>query len=166
MITGEIKTHKRLSCFLCVFLRLGGVILKNKDFNRQTTKERTAKLTSVIRARTNGALSDENLRDLLENVSPERQYAITVHADPDSFCQALVLTHSNEGCDHGKIAFGEVSLGNRYGHGYEQSVLHQERHKAAAAVISRGTQDRTTYEIRIFIPETTLANEGGQELYG
>ena len=140
--------------------------MKNKDFNRQSEKERTAKLMSVIRARTNGALSNDDVQNLIENVSSERQYAITIHTDSDSFKQALVLAHSNEGCDHGKVAFGDVTLGNRYGHGNEQSVIHHARNKTAAAVITRDTQARTTYEIRIFIPENALANGGRQELYG
>ena len=134
--------------------------MKNKVFGKQSERERAAKLKAVLRNRTNSALSDDELDSIIRSVSTDRQYAILVHTDTESFCQTLVLAHTNNGCDHGNIVFGDVALGNNYGPGNEQSAYHHNRHKTAAAVITRGAAERTVHEIHIFVPEVLFAREG------
>lgn len=136
--------------------------MKNKEFGKQSQREKAAKLKAVIRNRTNGALSNDELDSIIRSISADRQYAILVHTDTKSFCQALVLAHSNNGCDHGNIVFGDITFGNNYGSGNKHSAYHHNRHKTAAAVITRGATERTTHEIHIFVPKTLSQAKGDE----
>lgn len=137
--------------------------MKNKEFDQQPQRERTAKLKAVLRNRTNKALSNDDLERIIRSISPDRQYAIHVHSDSRSLCRAIMLTHSDEGCDHGKKVFGNFAFGNRYEDGHDSPAQHKEFGKAAAAVITRGVSEKTTHEIHIFVPENS---EGRRTLNG
>lgn len=137
--------------------------MKNKEFGKQPQREKTAKFKAVLRNRTNGAMSNNDLESIIRSVSPDRQYAIYVHSDSDSFCQAITLSHSDDGCDQGKKILGNFTFGNRYEYGCDSPAQYQECDRTAAAVIIRGASERTTHEIHIFVPDNI---EGRREPNG
>lgn len=126
--------------------------MKNSEFVKQPQRERIAKLKGVLRNRTNSALSHDDIESIIRFVSPDRQYAICVHSDSDSFCRVITLSHSDDGCDQGKKVLGSFTFGNRYGSGFITHAFHYKRNETAAAVITRGASERTTHEIHVFVP--------------
>lgn len=130
--------------------------MKNRSFTLKTNSERESKLRTVLRQRTGDRLTPDQLRLLALSVKPDRQYTVTLHSDPASFCEAVVLVQSDTDNDTGIVVFGQVLFGAATETGYSESRLIAPG-APACAIIERNrlarTGRETHHQIHIYIPE-------------
>lgn len=130
--------------------------MKNRSFILKTDKEREKKLIAALRRRTGDRLTPEQLRQLALSVQPGRQYAVTLHSDPESFCGAMVLVKSEEDNDTGTVVFGHALFGFATETGYSEARLFALG-APACAIIGRNrlacSGRETQHQIHIYIPE-------------
>lgn len=62
----------------------------NKAFSRLTDAERARKLNIAIRNHTDNTLSAEQIKALMQDISPDHQYIIAIHPYKRESCEALV----------------------------------------------------------------------------
>lgn len=63
----------------------------NKAFSQLTDSDRARKLDIAIRNHTDNLLSSEQVKALVQGISPNHQYIITVHPAKQDSCGALVV---------------------------------------------------------------------------
>ena len=128
----------------------------NQAFMSRSQEEQQKKLTTILRSCTNDALTYEEIRNLMLSVALNRQYAITVHTNPMSFREALVLVRSDERDDQGKIVFGQALFGITEEEDGMTGELFKESASAAAIVVRKtriAESEKSQYAIHIYIPQ-------------
>ena len=117
--------------------------MRNQAFRLLPETDRNLKFRAILNTRTNGRLSDEELRCIMLCISPEKQYCIRVHRDSDAFRQVLQLRDGYRG----KTVFGQAlaSHGNVPGELYNRS-------QSAAIILTNQTDECAGSELHIYIP--------------
>lgn len=127
--------------------------MKNTAFLLRNEAEKEAKLTAMLRQRTKDRLTPEQLRLLALRVQIGRQYNVYVHTDPGTFCQRLVLVHSNQDEDQGGIVFGQALFGLASDTDYAAGTLFAPHHAACAIIVRKRESGKAIYhEIHIYLP--------------
>ena len=65
--------------------------MRNQAFCLLTETDRNLKFRAILNTRTDGCLTDDELRSVLLCISPTKQYRICVHRDSGAFRQVLQL---------------------------------------------------------------------------
>lgn len=121
--------------------------MTNGAFLLLSEEEKHSKFKAVLKNKTQGCLTGEELREILLSVLPNRQYCIKVYWDKQDFCQSLA---SDDG-SWGRTILGQVMAGQ----GQTPGLLFCET-RAAAVLIRKQADEGETYQIHIFIPPERL----------
>ena len=114
--------------------------MKNTSFMFKTEEEKTVKLITLLRQRSRGTLSGEQLNQLALAVKTGRQYTVRIHTTPSGFCESLVLVKSDTDNDVGTVVFGQALFGAATESGYREGRLFLPS-RQACAVVSRKRAD-------------------------
>ena len=114
--------------------------MKNTSFMFKTEEEKTVKLITLLRQRSRGTLSGEQLNQLALAVKTGRQYTVRIHTTPSGFCESLVLVKSDTNNDVGTVVFGQALFGAATESGYREGRLFLPS-RQACAVVSRKRAD-------------------------
>lgn len=117
--------------------------MTNETFKLLTENEKQTKFRAVLNAKTNGCLTEGELRDILLAVSLHKQYSVIVCQDSKVFASRLTLADNWRG----RTVFGQALLGRT---DYPGQLFRMDE---AAAVMLFDTTD--TDEMRmlyIYIP--------------
>ncbi len=118
--------------------------MKNEIFCLLSEKEKNTKFKTAINYKTDGCLTEEELRSILLCISLHRQYDILVYWDKEEFRRVLRTTNGIRG----KTILGQAIVGNEKipGELFDSSQ--------AAAVMLYDTLERSSRnDICIFIPK-------------
>lgn len=118
--------------------------MTNETFKLLTEDEKQTKFRAVLNAKTNGCLTEEEMRDILLTASLNKQYSIIICQDSEVFTSRLTLADSW----NGRTVFGQALLGRADCPGQLFRV------DEAAAVMLCDTADTDgTRMLYIYIPE-------------
>lgn len=117
--------------------------MRNQAFCLLTETDRNLKFRAILNTRTDGCLTDDELRSILLCVSPTKQYRICVHRDSGAFRQVLQLRDGFRG----KTVFGQA-LAN---HGTTPGELY-DRAQSAAIILTNQADENTANELHIYLP--------------
>lgn len=124
--------------------------MKNHAFLLLENDEKERKLCTILRSRTNDALTNEHLKYIMQSMRPGCQYEVCVRTEPDIFRESLTLRH----CERGKIVFGQALFGRN--HGTEPCSGQSFSEQESAAVIITRFDGRSSEEIirtlHIYVP--------------
>lgn len=140
--------------------------MNNQGFILTPGSEKRRKLSTILRNRTNDSLTREQMHYILQSISPGIQYEIDVFTEASVFCDALVLEHSGDMYDRGKIVFGQALFGRNNGNDSSPGQLYQKQNPAAA-IITRTTGIPPESKARIILiyvpPHLYLKGTGAHE---
>lgn len=117
--------------------------MRNQAFCLLTETDRNLKFRAILNTRTDGCLTDEELRSILLCVSPAKQYRICVHRDSGAFRQVLQLRDGFRG----KTVFGQALAS----HGTIPGELY-DRAQPAAIILTNQADENTASELHIYLP--------------
>lgn len=117
--------------------------MRNQAFCLLTETDRNLKFRAILNTRTDGCLTDDELRSVLLCISPTKQYRICVHRDSGAFRQVLQLRDGFRG----KTVFGQAlaSHGNTPGELYDHA-------QSAAIILTNQADENTANELHIYLP--------------
>ena len=122
--------------------------MRNQAFCLLTETDRNLKFRAILNTRTDGCLTDDELRSILLCVSPAKQYRICVHRDSGAFRQVLQLRDGFRG----KTVFGQALAS----HGTIPGELYN-RAQSAAIILTNQADDSVGNELLIYIPPNLQA---------
>lgn len=118
--------------------------MTNETFKLLTEDEKQTKFKAVLNAKTNGCLTEEEMRDILLSASLHKQYSIIICQNSEVFTSRLTLADNW----HGRTVFGQALLGRTDCPGRLFRI------DEAAAVMLCDTADAdATRMLYIYIPE-------------
>ena len=117
--------------------------MRNQAFCLLTETDRNLKFRAILNTRTDGCLTDDELRSVLLCISPTKQYRICVHRDSGAFRQVLQLRDGFSG----KTVFGQVLAS----HGTTPGELY-DRAQSAAIILTNQADENTANELHIYLP--------------
>ena len=117
--------------------------MRNQAFCLLPETDRNLKFRAILNTRTNGCLTDEELRSIMLCVSPAKQYCIRVYRDSGAFRQVLQLRDGFRG----KTVFGQALAS----HGTTPGELYN-RAQSAAIILTNQADDSMGDELLIYIP--------------
>ena len=117
--------------------------MRNQAFCLLTETDRNLKFRAILNTRTDGCLTDDELRSVLLCISPTKQYRICVHRDSGAFRQVLQLRDGFRG----KTVFGQVLAS----HGATPGELY-DRAQSAAIILTNQADENTANELHIYLP--------------
>ena len=123
----------------------------------KTEEEKTVKLITLLRQRSRGTLSGEQLNQLALAVKTGRQYTVRIHTTPSGFCESLVLVKSDTDNDVGTVVFGQALFGAATESGQACAVVSRKR--------ADGSRISFSNEIHIYIP-SSIYEKGKYPKYG
>ena len=117
--------------------------MRNQAFCLLTETDRNLKFRAILNTRTDGCLTDDELRSVLLCISPTKQYRICVHRDSGAFRQVLQLRDGFRG----KTVFGQALAS----HGATPGELY-DRTQPAAIILTNQADENTASELHIYLP--------------
>ena len=117
--------------------------MRNQAFCLLTETDRNLKFRAILNTRTDGCLTDDELRSVLLCISPTKQYRICVHRDSGAFRQVLQLRDGFRG----KTVFGQALAG----HGATPGELYDHA-QSAAIILTNQADENTANELHIYLP--------------
>lgn len=117
--------------------------MRNQAFCLLTETDRNLKFRAILNTRTDGCLTDDELRSILLCVSPAKQYRICVHRDSGAFRQVLQLRDGFRG----KTVFGQALAS----HGTIPGELY-DRAQPAAIILTNQADENAANELHIYLP--------------
>ena len=117
--------------------------MRNQAFCLLTETDRNLKFRAILNTRTDGCLTDDELRSILLCISPTKQYRICVHRDSGAFRQVLQLRDGFRG----KTVFGQALAS----HGTTPGELY-DRAQSAAIILTNQADENTANELHIYLP--------------
>ena len=117
--------------------------MRNQAFCLLTETDRNLKFRAILNTRTDGCLTDDELRSVLLCISPTKQYRICVHRDSGAFRQVLQLRDGFRG----KTVFGQALAR----HGTTPGELY-DRAQSAAIILTNQADENTANELHIYLP--------------
>ena len=117
--------------------------MRNQAFCLLTETDRNLKFRAILNTRTDGCLTDDELRSVLLCISPTKQYRICVHRDSGAFRQVLQLRDGFRG----KTVFGQALAS----HGTTPGELF-DRAQSAAIILTNQADEKTANELHIYLP--------------
>ena len=127
--------------------------MTNESFNLLSEEEKNTKFRAILNTRTDGALSEEEMRSLLLSVSPNKQYGIKVHHDKNAFFEVLQLTDGYKG----RTVLGQVTVS----HGENCGELYCTT-RPAAVILQRCIDEENLCQLHIFIPTERIRKGDAQ----
>lgn len=117
--------------------------MRNQEFCLLTETDRNLKFRAILNTRTDGCLTDDELRSILLCVSPGKQCCIHVYRECGAFRQVLQLRDGFRG----KTVFGQAlaSHGNTPGELYNRA-------QSAAIILTNQADESMGNELHIYIP--------------
>lgn len=79
----------------------------NESFSVLSEHERSSKLRTVLKNRSEGRISESEIRAVMDVISLKKQYAIRIYIEPDEFRKNLVLADPSRS----KTVFGSAIVG-------------------------------------------------------
>ena len=116
--------------------------MTNEKFRLLTEAEKQTKLRAVLKTKTKDCLSEDEIRNILLMVLPQRQYSVFVYSDAAEFSSILTVKKPRVG----RTVFGQVLVGTADLPGRLFDAEH------AAAVMLRTVGDEISNEFHIYIP--------------
>lgn len=114
----------------------------NEAFSILSDEERITKLKTVLKNRSGGHITEEEIKAIMAFVSLRKQYAIRIYNEPNEFRESLVLADpSRSQTILGTAIAGIPGLSDRYFNGSH-----------AAAYVTRNSVDI----IHIYIPQSRI----------
>jgi len=117
--------------------------MRNQAFCLLTETDRNLKFRAILNTRTDGCLTDDELRSVLLCISPTKQYRICVHRDSGAFRQVLQLRDGFRG----KTVFGQALAS----HGATPGELYDHA-QSAAIILTNQADENTANELHIYLP--------------
>lgn len=117
--------------------------MRNQAFCLLTETDRNLKFRAILNTRTDGCLTDDELRSVLLCISPTKQYRICVHRDSGAFRQVLQLRDGFRG----KTVFGQALAS----HGATPGELYDHA-QSAAIILTNQADENTASELHIYLP--------------
>lgn len=117
--------------------------MRNQAFCLLTETDRNLKFRAILNTRTDGCLTDDELRSVLLCISPTKQYRICVHRDSGAFRQVLQLRDGLRG----KTVFGQALAS----HGTTPGELYDHA-QSAAIILTNQADENTANELHIYLP--------------
>ena len=117
--------------------------MRNQAFCLLTETDRNLKFRAILNTRTDGCLTDDELRSILLCISPTKQYRICVHRDSGAFRQVLQLRDGFRG----KTVFGQALAS----HGATPGELYDHA-QSAAIILTNQADENTANELHIYLP--------------
>ena len=117
--------------------------MRNQAFCLLTETDRNLKFRAILNTRTDGCLTDDELRSVLLCISPTKQYRICVHRDSGAFRQVLQLRDGFRG----KTVFGQALAS----HGATPGELY-DRAQSAAIILTNPADENAANELHIYLP--------------
>lgn len=81
--------------------------MTNEKFRLLTEAEKQTKLRAVLKTKTKDCLSEDEIRNILLMVLPQRQYSVFVYSDAAEFSSILTVKKPRVG----RTVFGQVLVG-------------------------------------------------------
>ena len=84
----------------------------NEAFSILSDEERTTKLKTVLKNRSGGYITEEEIKAIMAFVSLQKQYVIRIYNEPNEFRKSLVLADPGDsvvGMRMGCISYREVN---------------------------------------------------------
>ena len=122
--------------------------MRNQEFCLLTEADRNLKFRSILNTRTDGCLTDEELRSILLCASPGKQLCIHVYRDSVEFRQVLQLQDGVRS----KTVFGQVLAS----HGATPGELYNHA-QSAAIILTNQADESMCNELHIYIPPNLIA---------
>ena len=114
----------------------------NEAFSILSDEERTTKLKTVLKNRSGGYITEEEIKAIMAFVSLQKQYVIRIYNEPNEFRKSLVLADPGRSQTIlGSAIAGVPGLSDRYFNGSH-----------AAAYVTRNIVDI----IHIYIPQSRI----------
>lgn len=123
--------------------------MTNEKFRLLTEAEKQTKLRAVLKTKTKDCLSEDEIRNILLMVLPQRQYSVFVYSDAAEFSSILTV---KKPCV-GRTVFGQVLVGTADLPGRLFDAEH------AAAVMLRTVGDEISNEFHIYIPSQIIGKD-------
>ena len=117
--------------------------MRNQAFCLLSETDRNLKFRAILNTRTDGCLTDDELRSVLLCISPTKQYRICVHRDSGAFRQVLQLRDGFRG----KTVFGRALAS----HGTTPGELYDHA-QSAAIILTNQADENTANELHIYLP--------------
>lgn len=128
--------------------------MRNQEFCLLTEADRNLKFRAILNTRTDGCLTDDELRSILLCVSPGKQCCIHIYRDSGAFRQVLQLQDGVR-C---KTVFGQALAS----HGATPGELYNHA-QSAAIILTNQADESMSNELHIYIPPNLIA-KGQKEL--
>ena len=123
--------------------------MTNEKFRLLTEAEKQTKLRAVLKTKTKDCLSEDEIRNILLMVLPQRQYSVFVYSDAAEFSSILTVKKPRVG----RPVFGQVLVGTADLPGRLFDAEH------AAAVMLRTVGDEISNEFHIYIPSQIIGKD-------
>jgi len=123
--------------------------MTNEKFRLLTEAEKQTKLRAVLKTKTKDCLSEDEIRNILLMVLPQRQYSVFVYSDAAEFSSILTVKKPRVG----RTVFGQVLVGTADLPGRLFDAEH------AAAVMLRTVGDEISNEFHIYIPSQIIGKD-------
>ena len=123
--------------------------MTNEKFRLLTEAEKQTKLRAVLKTKTKDYLSEDEIRNILLMVLPQRQYSVFVYSDAAEFSSILTVKKPRVG----RTVFGQVLVGTADLPGRLFDAEH------AAAVMLRTVGDEISNEFHIYIPSQIIGKD-------
>ena len=119
--------------------------MMNTDFKQLTKQQKKDKLRAALLTRTENCLTESELDDVIQAVSPRHQVSIVVHFQVGPFQDRMALSAR----DYGHVILGRVTLGI---HGHRGKLYAVS--EPAAVLLHRAAAPTEAHELHIYIPKS------------
>lgn len=121
--------------------------MTNETFKLLSDEEKNTKFRAILNTRTDGALFEEELHNIMLCISPRRQYSIKVHRDKEAFGDVLQLADGFTG----KTVLGQALVSHK---GDRGRLFCDTR--PAAVLLHQCAVEASLLQLHIFIPPERL----------
>ena len=116
--------------------------MTNETFLLMSDEEKSRKLKTALKNRTNNLLTDEEINIIMFNIPLKKQYVIRVYNDPIEFQSNLMLSES----------YGSKTLLGSMVAGANEEIRSLFSDSKTAAIITKKNSAQEIYCIHIYIP--------------
>lgn len=121
--------------------------MRNDTFRLLSPEEKKSKFRAILNTRTEGRLTEDELRIILQVHSPEKQYSIKVFNEKDAYTAVLQLPKGHRG----RTLFGQVFSS------YEDQPGELVSPSRSAAIIAFNPAEPTSIQqLLLYIPQERI----------
>lgn len=127
--------------------------MTNATFRLLSEEEKSSKFRAVLKSKTDGCLTEEEMWIILKAIPPGKQCCIVVYQDETEFCSVLAMG----GYCRSRIVLGQVMTENT-----DASEILFSTEQTVAVIVGKMKEGEKANQLLIFIPQKRL-QKGYQE---